>query len=62
MIVRPLITILAILWASPDTLLGLALGLIGLWTGGRACIRGRTIEFYGGVKWFLHRLPNGQFT
>ena len=35
----------------------LVLILLG-WLG-----RGRTIEFYGGgVKWFLHRLPNGQFT
>ncbi len=24
---------------------------------------GRAIEFYdGGTKWFVHRLPNGQFT
>lgn len=54
---------LKILWASPNTLLGLALGVTGVLFGGRARIRGRAIEFYdGGVKWIVHRLPNGQFT
>jgi hypothetical protein len=63
MTARPCITILALLWASPYTLLGLALGIVGLCTGGRARIRGRTIEFYGGgVKWFLQHLSSGQFT
>ncbi|MGO9113589.1 MAG: hypothetical protein ACLP9L_30525, partial [Thermoguttaceae bacterium] len=57
------ITILAIIWASPYTLLGLLFGILGLCTGGHARIRGRVIEFYGGgVKWLLHRFPNGQFT
>lgn len=51
------------LWASPYTLLGLLIGGLGLCFGGRARIKGRTIEFYeGGTKWFLHRLPYGQFT
>ncbi len=46
--------LLAILWASPYTLLGLALGTLGLCTGGAARIRGRVIEFHGGaVKWLL---------
>ena len=63
MIARTPITILTIIWASPYTLLGLFLGFIGLCTGGHARVRGRVIEFYGGgVKWLLHRLPNGQFT
>ena len=54
---------LKILWASPNTLLGLCIGCVGLLFGGRARIRGRAIEFYdGGVKWIVHRLPNGQFT
>ncbi|PHR94002.1 MAG: hypothetical protein COA78_32215 [Blastopirellula sp.] len=31
-------------------------------TGGKARVHGRVIEFYGGgVKWLIHRLPNGQF-
>jgi hypothetical protein len=63
MVHRYLLRILAILWASPYTLLGLVLGLIGLCTGGKCRIRGRAIEFYGGgVKWLITRLPHGQFT
>lgn len=54
--------ILGFIWASPYTLLGLLIGSIGLVFGGRARVAGRAIEFYdGGTKWFLHRLPNGQF-
>ena len=53
---------LAFLWASPYTLAGLALGGLGLCTGGRARIRGRTVEFYGGgIKWLIQRFPDGQF-
>ena len=55
--------LLAMIWASPYTLLGLLVGAIGLCTGGRARVRGHILEFYGGgVKWLLERLPNGQFT
>ena len=55
--------LLAVLWAFPYTLLGLVLGIAGICTGGRARVRGRVIEFYGGgVKWLLHRFPGGQFT
>jgi hypothetical protein len=58
-----LVQILAIIWASPYTLLGLLVGLLGVCTGGRARVRGPVIEFYGGgTKWFLQRcLPHGQF-
>jgi hypothetical protein len=60
---RVLVPLLGILWASPYTLLGLCLGGVGVCTGGRARIRGRAIEFYGGgVKWFVTHLPLGQFT
>jgi len=60
---RVLLRILGMIWASPYTLIGLLLGGIGLCTGGRARIRGRAIEFYGGaVKWLVTRLPHGQFT
>jgi len=45
--------LLAMIWASPYTLLGLLLGMAPC-TGGRARIRGRVVEFYGGgVKWFF---------
>jgi hypothetical protein len=50
--VNALLRLLAMLWASPYTFLGLGLGMIGICTGGRARIRGHVIEFYGGgVKW-----------
>ena len=61
MIARSVITILAIIWASPYTLFGLFLGIIGLCTGGRARIRGRVVEFYGGgVKGLLQRFFWGE--
>lgn len=59
---KMVIQMFAYLWASPYTLLGLFLGIIGICTGGKARVHGRVIEFYGGgVKWLIHRLPNGQF-
>jgi hypothetical protein len=52
---------LAILWASPYTLVGLLLGVVGLCTGGHAQIRGRVIEFYGGgVKRLLEQFFFGE--
>jgi len=61
MTVQSFITILAIIWASPYTLLGLLLGFIGICTGGHARIRGRVIEFYGGgVKWLLQQFFFGE--
>lgn len=58
-----MLRILAILWASPYTLLGLGIGVIGMCTGGRVQLRRHVIEFYGGaVKWFVTHLPSGQFT
>jgi hypothetical protein len=53
--------LLAMLWASPYTLLGLFLGLIGLCTGGRVRIRVPVVEFYGGgVQWLLQRFFFGK--
>jgi hypothetical protein len=50
-------------WASPYTLVGLLIGVTGLCTGGRARIRGRIVEFYGGaVTWLVRHLPTGEFT
>lgn len=55
--------ILGLIWASPYTLLVLLVGAIGLLTGGRAQIRGQTVEFYGGgTKWFVTHLPLGETT
>jgi len=51
------------LWASPYTLLGLLIGLLGLCTGGHARVRRPVVQFYGGaVKWLVRNvLPNGQY-
>ena len=54
---------LGFIWASPYTLIGLLIGVVGLCTGGRTRVRGRTIEFWGGfATWFVTHLPHGQFT
>jgi hypothetical protein len=56
-----IVRLLAIVWASPYTLLGLLLGGIGLCTGGRVQVRRGVIEFYGGgVKWLLGRFLMGE--
>jgi len=48
------------MWASPWTLAGLLVGLLGLATGGGAQRRGRVLEFYGGaVEKILALLPVG---
>lgn len=54
--------ILGILWASPNTALGLLIGGGGVLFGAKVRRVGRAIEFYGGgIQWLLHRLPDGQF-
>lgn len=54
---------LAVLWASPYTLLGLVLGMVGLCTRGHARIRGCVIEFYGGgVTWLLQQFFSGELS
>jgi hypothetical protein len=53
--------LLAVAWAAPYTLAGLALGAIGLCTGGRARVRRGVVEFYGGgVAWLLRRFFFGR--
>lgn len=48
------------LWASPGTLIGLTVGLLGLCTGGGIRRVRHTLEFHGGfVKWFLEHTPVG---
>jgi hypothetical protein len=62
LILHPSSLILRYVWASPWTLLGLAVGLLGLATGGRGRRRGEVIEFYGGaVSRLLARLPGGDW-
>lgn len=54
---------LSMLWASPYTVLGLAIGGLGLCTGGRARVRAGIVEFYGGgTAWFVRHLPLGETT
>ncbi len=43
-----MVRILAMLWAAPWTLLGLAIGLLMRATGGRVQRKGHVIEFWGG--------------
>jgi len=48
----------AIAWALPWTLFGLAIGVLGLATGGGVQRKGRTLEFWGGfVTWYLRVFP-----
>lgn len=60
---RLIVRVLAVVWASPYTLLGILIGGVGLCTGGRMQVRSGIIEFYGGaVRWLLRRLPGGELT
>ena len=48
----------AILWAAPWTLLGLAIGILAVSTGGGGRRVGRVLEFHGGwLEWLLTRAP-----
>lgn len=52
-----MLRVLAYLWASPYTLLGLAIGSACLIGGSRARIRGPVVQFHsGGVQWLIQRL------
>ncbi|HVC98541.1 MAG TPA: hypothetical protein VND64_33045 [Pirellulales bacterium] len=48
----------AIVWASPASALGLAVGLATLVSGGAARRRSGVLEFHGGAaRWLLERMP-----
>ena len=52
--------VLAWIWTSPNTLLGLAFGIVSLCFGTKAQRRAGCIEFFGGpVSWFLNHVPPG---
>lgn len=56
-----LIRWLLVIWASPNTLIGLALGVLALLTGGRMQIERGCVEVYGGfVQWGLQRMLGGR--
>jgi hypothetical protein len=45
-------------WASPGTLIGVTVGLLGVCTGGKARRVHHTLEFHGGfVTWALRNTP-----
>lgn len=55
---RTVVLVLSLLWALPWTLLGLCIGVLGLFTGGRGRRVGRVLEFWGGgVATFLRVFP-----
>ena len=57
---RSLQVLVPIIWTSPNTLLGISVGLTGLCFGGKYQRVGRCLEFHGGlVKWLLERGPLG---
>ena len=50
--------VIRFVWTLPWTLFGLAIGLLGLVTGGRSRRVGRVLEFWGGfTSWFLRHFP-----
>lgn len=55
---RRFLIALAVVWASPWSLLGVALGLVNVASGGTWRLRGRVLEFEGWfLRWLLNRAP-----
>ncbi len=55
---RHFVQALAYLWASPNTLLGLLIGALGMATRGSVRTKAGIVEFHGGaVTWLLQRFP-----
>jgi hypothetical protein len=53
-----MLRLLKYLWASPNTLFGVFIGLIGCLTGGKVQRERGCLEYYGGfVAWALRNLP-----
>ena len=60
---RQLGKLLLILWASPYSMLGLTIGVLGMITGGKGRSRMGALEFYGGAtSWLVRHLPPGPTT
>ncbi len=50
--------LLLVLWASPNSFIGLMVGGVGLLSGGRVRYRDGCLEFWGGgVAWILKKFP-----
>ncbi|MEL7496406.1 MAG: hypothetical protein AAFN77_02260 [Planctomycetota bacterium] len=55
-----LVRFIGYLWAGPNSLIGLTVGLIGLCTGGKVAAHRGCLEFHGGfVKWALDTVAGG---
>jgi hypothetical protein len=62
-IARHVWKICLITWASPYSAIGIAIGLLGILSGGQARVRAGALEFYGGLtRWLVRRLPTGPAT
>ena len=60
---RVFIKLIVILWASPYSLLGLAIACTGLCFGAKIRVRDGAVEGYGGLTaWAVRRLPTGPNT
>jgi hypothetical protein len=60
---RRLIKLCRIIWASPYSLIGLTIGVLGLLSGGRIRLRAGAIECFGGpTAWVVRHLPTGPLT
>ena len=56
-VLRLIFVPLLYLWASPASLIGVTVGLLGLVTGGAVQVRRGVLEFHGGaVTWSLSRM------
>ena len=54
---------IAVIWASPYSLVGLLIGTLGIISGGKGRLKDGAVEFYGGgTQWFVRRLPPGIHT
>lgn len=55
-----MIRLIRIFWVAPNTTLGIAVGILGLATGGRVQFRRGCLEFWGGwTRLFLVWMPGG---
>lgn len=60
---KRLIRLAVLVWASPYSAIGLAIGAVGLATGGGVRVRDGVVEFHGGfTRWVVRHLPTGELT
>lgn len=55
-------TVFGYLWALPYSVIGLAIGTVGLLAGGRVQLHSGVLEFHSGLtRWFVTCLPGGDY-